>query len=113
MNRLTNKHSRRWTHNRKRLRAIASCVCGHHFCLFAVPKATGWSLRRFTGLFSTTDLCKIDRLAVTLFKHHFGSCPRCTRRGAQKSSVQTQTVTEKVTCSCNMVEDHLSDRAED
>nr|CAD7261813.1 unnamed protein product [Timema shepardi] len=52
-----------------------------------VPKGSksdaGWSLRRFTDLFSTADLCKNDRLAVRLFKRRFGSCPRCTRRGAQ------------------------------
>nr|CAD7413826.1 unnamed protein product [Timema poppensis] len=64
-------------------------------------------MRRFTDLFSTADLCKNDRLAVTLLKRRFGRSPRCTRRGAQTSSVQTQTAMEKVTCSCNMVEDHL------
>nr|CAD7463335.1 unnamed protein product [Timema tahoe] len=110
---LMNKHSRRWTYNRKRLQAIASEVCDHYCCMYAVAKAAGWSLTRFTDLFSTTNLCKNDPLAVTLFKRHFGSCPRCTRRGAQTCvpvldiKVQTQTAIEKVTCSCNVVEDHL------
>nr|CAD7194727.1 unnamed protein product [Timema douglasi] len=67
----------------KRLQAIASGVCGHYCCLFAVAKDAGWSLRRFTDLFSTADLCKNDRLAVTLFKLGFGRCPRCTSSGAQ------------------------------
>nr|CAD7412584.1 unnamed protein product [Timema cristinae] len=109
MTRLMKKHSRRWTHNRKRLQAIASGVCGHYFYLFVVAKAPGWSLRRFTDLFSTTSLCKNNLLAVTLFKRHFSSCPR--------SSVQTQAAMEKVMCSCNMVEDHppsvVKDQPED
>nr|CAD7411314.1 unnamed protein product [Timema cristinae] len=105
MTSLMNKHSRRWTYNRKQLQAIASGVCSHYCCQYAVAKAAGWSPRRFTELFST-NLCKTDQLAVTLFKRHFGSCTRCMRRGAQTSSVQTQTAMEKVTCSCNM-EDHL------
>nr|CAD7569767.1 unnamed protein product [Timema californicum] len=50
-------------YNRKRLQAIASGVCGHYCCLFAVAKDAWWSLRRFTDLFSTADLCKNDRLA--------------------------------------------------
>nr|CAD7199698.1 unnamed protein product [Timema douglasi] len=108
MTSLMNKHSRRWTYNRKRLQAIASGVCGHYCCLYAVAKDSGWSLRRFTDLFSTTNLCKNDQLAVTLFKRHFGSCPNCRRRGAQTSSVQTQRAMEKVKCSCNMVEDYFT-----
>nr|CAD7433705.1 unnamed protein product [Timema monikensis] len=76
----------------------------------------GYSLRRFTDLFSTSDLCKNNRLAVTLFKRRFGHCPRCISSGSQtccsiigykRSSVQTQTAMEKVMCSCNMVEDDL------
>nr|CAD7437628.1 unnamed protein product [Timema bartmani] len=62
-----NKHSRRWMYNRKRLQAIAPGVCSRYCNLFAVAKAIGWSLRIFTHMFSTTDLCKNDRLAITLF----------------------------------------------
>nr|CAD7456243.1 unnamed protein product [Timema tahoe] len=80
---LMNEHSRRWTYNIKRLQSIASGVCGHYCCLFTVAKTAGWNLRRFIDLFSVTDLCKNDRLVVTLFKLHFGSCPRCTTRGVQ------------------------------
>nr|CAD7414139.1 unnamed protein product [Timema poppensis] len=83
MTSLMNKHSKRWTYNRKRLQAISSGVCGHYCCLYAVAKTARWILRRFTGLFSTINLYKNDQLAVTLFNCHFGSCPRCTRRGAQ------------------------------
>nr|CAD7415911.1 unnamed protein product [Timema poppensis] len=83
MTRLMNKHSRRRTYNRKRLQAIASGVCNLYCCHLAVAEVTGWSLRKFADLFSVTDLCKNDRLAVTLFKRPFGSCPRCTRRGVQ------------------------------
>nr|CAD7260720.1 unnamed protein product [Timema shepardi] len=42
-----------------------------------------WIMRRFTDLFSTTDLCKNDRLAITLVKRRLGRCPRCTNSGAQ------------------------------
>nr|CAD7453799.1 unnamed protein product [Timema tahoe] len=76
MTRFMNKHSRRWMYNRKRLQAIAPGVCSRYCNLFAVAKAIGWSLRIFTHMFSTTDLCKNDRLAITLFKRNFGSCPR-------------------------------------
>nr|CAD7612356.1 unnamed protein product [Timema genevievae] len=104
---IDSNRERRRTYNRKRLQAIESGVCGHYCCLYAIAKAAGWSLTRFTDRFSTTNLCKKDQLAFTLFKRHLGSCPRCTCRGAQTSSVQTQTAMEKVTCSGNVVEDHL------
>nr|CAD7423794.1 unnamed protein product [Timema monikensis] len=78
-----NKHSRRWTYDIKRVQAIASFVCGHYCCLYAVAKAAGWRVRGLTDLFSTTNLCNNDQLAVTLFKRHFGNRPRCTRRVAQ------------------------------
>nr|CAD7431545.1 unnamed protein product [Timema monikensis] len=107
MTELINKHSRRWTYNIKRLQAIASGVCGHYCCLFSVAKATGWSMKRFTDLFSVTDLYKNDRLAITLIK------PKTTMTTTilalivttvdYRSSVQTQTAMEKVACSCNMV----------
>nr|CAD7591474.1 unnamed protein product [Timema genevievae] len=64
--------------------AINSLFYSDHYCsLFAVAKAIGCKQRIFTHLFSTTDLCKNDRLAITLFKRHFASCPKCTRWGAQ------------------------------
>nr|CAD7457178.1 unnamed protein product [Timema tahoe] len=85
MTRLMNKRSRRWAYNRKRLQAIASGVCGHYSCLFAVAKAASWSLKRFTDLFSVTNLFELCYTSFGL---------PLERTSSKKSIIKTPQFTE-------------------
>nr|CAD7256294.1 unnamed protein product [Timema shepardi] len=57
-----------------------------HLELFCPEDGHRLQPKRFTNLFSVTDLCKNNRMAFTLSKRHFSSFLRCTTRGTQTTA---------------------------